>query len=98
MAKVLVRLSIPARLRDGMMLKTGHPNTFDVPDTKEGVEFLNFWKTAKTAVRDALMKRAYEEEVPIVSIAPEDAEDGDADKALPDPDDAEDDEEDEEDD
>lgn len=98
MAKVLVRLSIPPRLRDGMMLKTGHPNTFDVPDTKAGAEFLNFWKTAKTAVRDAIMKRAYEEEVPIVDVKPEDTEDDDTGGALPNPDDAEDDDEDEEDD
>jgi hypothetical protein len=74
MAKVLARLSIPPRLRDGMMLKEGHPNTFDVPNTKKGVLFLEFWKTAKSEVRDALMKRAYEEEVPIVDVKPEDAD------------------------
>lgn len=97
MSKVLVRLSIPPRLRDSMMLKTGHPNTFDVPDTKAGAEFLEFWKSASTAERDAVMKRAYEEEVPIVDVKPED-EDEEGNAPLPNPDDAEDDEDDEEDD
>jgi len=98
MSKVLARLSIPPRLRDGMMLKTGYPNTFDVPNTKEGVLFLEFWKNASAAVRDAMMKRAYDEEVPIITIKSESDEEGDTAGVESDAEDDEDDEDEEEDD
>lgn len=70
MAKVLVSVSIPPRLRDGMMLKTGNAHGFDVPDTLEGAKFLTFWKTASAETRDAMMVRAYEEDVSIVDAIP----------------------------
>jgi hypothetical protein len=98
MAKVLVRLSIPERLRDGMMLKVGYPNTFDVPHTKKGIEFLEFWKNASKEVRDDLMKRAYDEEASIVDIKPKDDDEDDSADVLPDPEDEDQDEDDEEDD
>ena len=69
MSKVLARLSIPARLRDEMMLKKGSAKGFDVPHTKEGILFLNHWENNTTAQeRDELMKRAYAEDVPIHQV------------------------------
>lgn len=73
MTRVLTRLSIPPRLRDEMMLKTGHQsNTFDVPNTKEGNLFLDYWKGANSEDRDAMMKRAYDENIPIHEARPVD--------------------------
>lgn len=77
MNKVLARLSIPPRLRDEMMLKEGSAEGFDVPNTKDGVLFLNRWENFTAPERDTLMKRAFEENVPIhqVQLKDENAED-----------------------
>jgi len=67
MSRTLVRLSIPERLRDEMMLKTGSANSFDVPHTRAGVQFLSTWEEMGTPRRDALMKFAYARNVDIVA-------------------------------
>lgn len=55
--KILARLSIPGRLKDGMLLKEGE--YFDVPHTHDGIDFMRWWEQAKKDDRDALMKQAY---------------------------------------
>lgn len=68
MTKVLARLSIPPRLRYEMLLKEGSAYGFDVPHTREGIEFLRSWRESKPQERDDMMKRAYLENVPIHTI------------------------------
>ena len=54
--RLLVRISVPPRLQDEMLLKTaGH---FDVPNTPEGVEFQQWWEKAAAKERDNLMRKA----------------------------------------
>lgn len=65
MNKVLVRLSIPLRLRDGMLLKEGNSRSFDIPHTKEGILFLTEWEKMSSEDHDALMQRAYTENTPL---------------------------------
>lgn len=56
--KTLVRIPVPARLADEMMLK--HAASFAVPDTDEGVAFAQAWEKLGHAERDRLMRHAYE--------------------------------------
>lgn len=56
MPKCLVRISIPARLQDELLLKTA--GSFDVPATPEGVEFQQWWEKAAAKERDDLMRKA----------------------------------------
>lgn len=78
MSKVLARLSIPPRLRDEMMLKEGSAEGFDVPNTKDGILFLNRWENTGADERDALMKRAFEENTPIHQVQLKNESDKDA--------------------
>jgi hypothetical protein len=78
MDRVLARLSIPPRLRDEMMLKKGSSQGFDVPNTKEGVLFLNRWENSSAQDRDAMMKQAYATDVPIHQVQLKKDEDEDA--------------------
>ena len=55
----LVRLSIPPRLRSGCLMK----EAFDIPNSPEGASFLNWWDSAKTKDRDALMKLALDNNI-----------------------------------
>lgn len=75
MSKILARLSIPPRLRDEMMLKEGSAEGFDVPNTKDGVLFLNRWENSNAQERDTLMKRAFEEGTPIHQVQLENEKD-----------------------
>lgn len=62
--KAMIRLSIPERLRDGMLLKTA--NYFEVPDTKDGHSLMEWWEKSASELRDTLMKQAYDNNVTIV--------------------------------
>lgn len=55
--KPLMRLSIPDRLRGGMMLKQA--NHFEVPDTQDGYALMDWWEKAAAESRDAVMQTAY---------------------------------------
>lgn len=52
----LLRVSIPARLQDEMLLKTA--GYFDIPNTPAGIEFQQWWETAPAKARDDLMRKA----------------------------------------
>lgn len=56
--KVLVKLSAPARL-DGMLTR----DTFDVPHTSEGVQFMSWWDKNSSANRDAVLSCANQENI-----------------------------------
>lgn len=64
MAKPLIRISIPARLQDEMLLKTA--GYFDVPNTLEGIEFQQWWEKAAAKDRDDLMRKASNNRVSLV--------------------------------
>lgn len=64
MAKILVRLSIPPRLRDEMMLKEA--SGFDVPATEAGLEFAQWWSKAPSDHRDRLMKTAHKSNISLL--------------------------------
>jgi len=70
MSQVLLRVSIPPRLRSETLLKTGSALGFDVPNTLAGVRFMSFWKSASAETRDAMMMRAYNEDIPIIDTLP----------------------------
>jgi hypothetical protein len=67
MSTILVRLSIPERIRGDMLLKTGGNETFDIPYTQAGVKFAAVWDEMSKPRRDALMKFAYERNLDIVA-------------------------------
>ena len=53
----LVRLSVPRRLKDEMIIKEGA--AFRVPNSNDGHKLLFWWKTASIADRDDVMRRAF---------------------------------------
>lgn len=55
---VLVKLSAPARI-GGMLTR----DTFDVPRTKEGSDFMIWWDKAASAERDAVLIHSHTENV-----------------------------------
>ena len=59
--KILVKVSIPERLRDEMLLKNA--NYFDVPASLDGHAFMRWWKEAAADDRDDVLKIAYEKSV-----------------------------------
>lgn len=61
MAKVLVKVNIPARVRNCF----GFADSFDVPFTKEGMDFVDWWKQAEIDDRVAVLTRAHENGIPI---------------------------------
>jgi len=56
--KTLVKVSIPSRLRDEMLLKQAE--YFEVPHTPAGFEFMSWWEKAASDDRDVVMKYAYD--------------------------------------
>ena len=60
----MVKISIPERLRDGMMLKEA--NYFEVPSSPDGHEFMGWWQAAPADSRDSVMKLAYDKNVSVV--------------------------------
>jgi hypothetical protein len=62
--KILAKVSIPGRLKDGMLLK--HAEYFNVPHNADGVEFMRWWEKAGSDDRDSLMKEAYDNNTGIV--------------------------------
>jgi len=73
MPKVLMRISIPARLRDEMMLK--YAGSFAVPANDAGIEFQQWWSKAPAAERDKLMKTAYKNNITLLDALEQDDED-----------------------
>ena len=67
--KVLVKISIPERLRDDMLMK--HANYFEVPVSQDGQALVGWWEKASTASRDSLMKLAYDKNMGIVEALKE---------------------------
>lgn len=65
MNQILVKVSIPGRLRDSMLLKSAE--YFEVPNTADGVEFMRWWEDAGSDDRDGVMKHAYDNNVGIVT-------------------------------
>lgn len=65
MTKVFMRISIPPRLRDEMMLKEGA--SFDIPATNAGVELAQWWSEASASERDRLMKTAYDNDISLLA-------------------------------
>jgi hypothetical protein len=63
--KILAKVSIPGRLRDGMLLKNAE--YFEVPHNNDGVEFMRWWEKSASDDRDALMKQAYDNNTDIVA-------------------------------
>lgn len=64
MRSVLVRIPIPARLADEMLLKTAA--AFDIPATAEGTAFVDTWKALPSGERDRVMKYAYDNNVSLL--------------------------------
>jgi hypothetical protein len=62
--KTLVRISIPERLRNEMMMKEA--NFFDVPATLDGHAFMRWWEEAPADDRDEVLKIAYEKDTNVV--------------------------------
>jgi hypothetical protein len=62
--KILAKVSIPGRLRDGMLLKNAE--YFEVPHSNDGIEFMRWWEEAGSGDRDTLMKQAYDSNTGIV--------------------------------
>jgi len=62
--QTLVRMSIPHRLVDEMMLKTG--GAFEVPNTAAGHKLVFWWKTASKNDRDDIMRRASSKAIPLI--------------------------------
>ncbi len=67
--KILVKISIPERLRDDMLMK--HANYFEVPLSQDGQALMGWWEKAATASRDSLMKLAYAKDISIVEALKE---------------------------
>ena len=70
MPKVLLRIGIPPRLRDEMMLKEGA--SFAIPATDAGIEFQQWWSKASATERDKLMKTAYENNISLLDAPGQD--------------------------
>ena len=64
MSTLLLRVSIPPRLRDEMMFNK-HA-AFDVENTPDGAAFVTWWEKAGAAVRDEVMRTAYDRNISIV--------------------------------
>jgi hypothetical protein len=67
--RTLVKVSIPGRLRDEMLLK--HAEYFEVPHTTDGFEFMSWWEKAASADKDDVMRRAYDANTGIVDALKE---------------------------
>ena len=67
--KTLVKVSIPGRLRDEMLLKKAE--YFEVPHTPDGFEFMSWWEKAAATDRDDVMRRAYDADTDIVAALKE---------------------------
>jgi len=63
--KILAKVSIPGRLRDGMLLKNAE--YFEVPHNNDGIEFMRWWEKAASTDRDSVMKQAYDADTTIVA-------------------------------
>jgi hypothetical protein len=73
MPKVLIRIGIPPRLRDEMMLKEAA--SFDIPATDAGIEFQQWWSRAPAVERDKLMKTAYANNISLLDALGRDEDD-----------------------
>jgi hypothetical protein len=60
--QILIQVSIPPRLRGEMMFK----EAFEVRNTKDGRDFVQWLETSSTDARDSIMKTAYERDINIV--------------------------------
>lgn len=67
--KTLVKISIPERLRDEMLMKRA--NYFEVPLSSEGNELMKWWEKASSTERDDTMKLAYAKDISIVEALKE---------------------------
>lgn len=67
--KTLVKVSIPERLRHGMLMKTA--NYFEVPVSPDGHAFMSWWGEAPADDRDEVMKTAYEKDIGVVEALKE---------------------------
>lgn len=63
--QILTRISIPPALLDEMMTKEA--GAFDVPNNKDGLDFMQWWEKASRDDRHAVVKIAHENNVPIVA-------------------------------
>ena len=62
--KPLVRISVPERFQSDNFMKTA--SDFDVPNTRDGHDFMAWWEKAKRSDRDGIMKVAFDNNVSIV--------------------------------
>lgn len=69
MIKTLVKISVPERLRDGMLMKRA--NYFEVPASQDGHALMEWWENASSGSRDSVMKLAYARDVDIVEALKE---------------------------
>lgn len=67
--KTMVKISIPERLRDGMMLKQA--SYFEVPANQDGSALIEWWDKAASDSRDAIMKLAYDNNTDIIAALKE---------------------------
>ncbi len=67
--KTLVKVSIPDRLRCGMLMKTA--NYFEVPASQDGHAFMSWWEEAVANDRDEIMKTAYDKNISVVDALKE---------------------------